>query len=164
MAWTLIHSFLNDTCVHGVPLRRASLPGSMTRQRAGGCPVDHETPVSTDLPAAVAELLHRRGINNSFGPPANDMLYCLGGPDLYRRREEADASDDTCVDLVLKVCDQHQTISFDLYPYDLVPERGGSGPNDPRQSSTITLPAHDPVDKVLELVEEWLNRILLLPR
>ncbi len=164
MAWTLIHSFLNDTCQYGAPMIRMPVPEDMPPLQAGPCPVGSRSEMSFALPTAVTELLHRRGIEHSFGSPSNHMLYCLGGPELYRHPEECDVSDDSCVDLILNICDAHQTISFDLYPYDLLPERGGSGPSDPRQSGTIALPAHAHIDKVLELVEEWLDDILLLPR
>ena len=159
--WRLVHHYLNDLCTSGFPLRRGPFPS----KRRPPCPADHGSDVSVALPAALADLLQRRGLDHGYGPTSNSMLYCLGGPELYRRPEECDVDNSSCIDLVLNVCDEHKTISVDLYPYDLVPERGGSGPDDPRRSEPIVLDAgSDVVTQVIARVERWLADIVRLPR
>ena len=110
----------------------------------------------------VTALLRRHGIDYQPVGDNNSWLWCLGGPELYRNPDPEAA--DTCVDLHLNVCDEHKAISVDLWPYDLIPETGGTGPDDPRQASTLPLGDSDQVvSAVMDRFEPWLDQILVLP-
>ena len=121
--------------------------------------------VASRLTDAVASLLSRRGYDYPPSGDSNSLLWCLGGPSLYRNEEDREsASADDCLDLNLVVCDAHRAISLELYPYDLVPERGGSGPDDPLRSEPIKLDGEqDIVEQVMVRVEPWLDSIVKLP-
>lgn len=152
VSWRIAHHFVDGVC--------SSL----------GCPKSGRSTVSMTLANAVDDLLRRRGFDHAPVGESNDVLWCLGGPDLYRDTcdmDERPLLDDLCVDLELKVCDRHKTITLRLYPYDLVPESGGSGPGDQLRSSPIGLVGLDDdgvVADVIARAEVWLDSIIVLPR
>lgn len=177
MTWQLVHHHVGSPCSSGVPLRRNGLIDRVRMPRGGGgltvrnrrpsCPLDDGSLVATTLGPAVTALLHRRGIDYEPVGPSNSLLWCLGGTELYRKPDDVDELQaDDCLDLQLRVCDAHRTISLELYPYDLVPERGGSGPDDPLQSEPIDLGDNQPevIDQVMVRLESWLEEILFLSR
>jgi len=160
MTWRLAHHFAGSTCEWGTRLTWGGL-----RNRQPTCPKDLGSPISSELGPAVTALLLRRGIDYDPVGPSNALLWCLGGPELYRAPDDVeDLQSDSCLDLNLRVCDEHRTISLELYPYDIVPEWGGSGPDDPTQSEPIDLGDESTaIDEVVALAELWLDEILLLP-
>lgn len=142
--WTLNHNFVDHPCPAGLPKR------CWTRSEG----------VSTQLRDEITRML--RSIDNQYQPVGErgEWLWCLGGPDLYR---EDGVTQEGCVDLHLSVCEKHQVVSVHLFPYDLVPESGGSSISDPRQATPISLPSNatsDLVTNVCARVESWLNSIL----
>lgn len=141
-------------------MRRRSYPAP--------CPADHGSEVVQTLGPAITELLVRRGINYVTGTgPAHNLLWCLGGPEFYRSPDEVSEDclqSDSCLDLTLRVCDEHRVVSLELYPYDIVPEWGGTGPDDPFVSEPVPLdPERNVTTEVLERLERWLDEILVLP-
>ena len=167
-AWRLVHHFLGSPCGWGVPLTRR--PRRFGR-REPSCPVSLGSDVASELAPAVTKLLARRGIDYDPAGPSHAALWCLGGPELYRTPADAGdidadgANGQLCLDLNLRVCDEHRTISLELFPYDLVPEWGGSGPDDLRKSDPIELASSGSiVDQVIARLEAWLDEILVLPK
>lgn len=119
----------------------------------------------------VTTMLLTRGIDYPPAAGDNRWLWCLGGPELYRRPFpegvdglETHLNADTCVDLNLYVCDEHEVVSVDVFPFDLVPEWGGSGPDDPRQSESVALGSRSQAAAAVpDRVEGWLDRVLMWP-
>jgi len=113
-------------------------------------------------------MLARRGVQYDPVGEGGSWLWCLGGPDLYRRpfpeSYEDCAVDDSCLDLNVWVCDEHRIVTADLFPYDLVPETGGSSIEDPRRSTPIPLGQDGAVaaKEFLHRLEAWLGEILIL--
>jgi len=125
--------------------------------------------LSTSIRDNVTSILSARSID--YHPVGDDgsWLWCLGGPDLYRKPmqsgDEDFADSNMCLDLHIWVCEQHEVLCAELYPYDLVPESGGSSIDDPRRSQPIVLDqdAHLAAIDFLARLETWLDRILDLP-
>lgn len=163
--WRLVHHFVDSRCDQHMRLERGRFP--LRRTSKPRCPADHGSPISQQLGPAVTDLLRRRGIDYDPAGEPHSLLWCLGGPELYRNPSEVDAevrTDDSCLDLNLRICDDHETISIELFPYDLVPERGGNTIENPRRSDPIELSSDDRVvDEVLGRLESWLDEILVLP-
>jgi len=143
--WTLNHNFVDHPCPAGSPRRCGN------RSEA----------ISAQLRDEITRIL--RSIDNQYHPVGErgEWLWCLGGPDLYRDNRVAQEG---CVDLHLSVCETHQVVSVHLFPYDLVPESGGSSLTDPLQATPIALPCDttsDTIASVCARVEDWLNSILV---
>lgn len=166
MAWQLTHRFVGSPCERGAVLRLGSR-GRWTRRR-GRCPHDKGSGLGAALAEEVTAFLRSRGIDCQPAAGGNTWLWCLGGPDLYRRPfpygfDDLDTSD-TCVDLNLYVCDLHHAVSVELYPYDLIAERGGSSPDDPRHSESVELGDIEQVPAaVLDRLEPWLDEVVAWP-
>lgn len=163
VTWHLQHSFVNDRCTKGQPNRRKGRFSRPSR-RQESCPQAGDSDVAARLTSAITAMLARQGIVYEPGGETR-VLWCLGGQELYRDPAEVDHDDpEMCLDLNLTVCDEHQTISLRLESYDLVPEWGGTGPDDPRRSEPIPLDDdRDVVDQIGDRLEPWLDEILILP-
>ncbi|MGI9607960.1 MAG: hypothetical protein ACR2P0_17660 [Acidimicrobiales bacterium] len=163
MTWQLSHHFVGMTCDRAMRLSRFGRAKRPTCPHVGGAGVGEA------IADSITALLLRRGIDYPPAAGGNTWLWCLGGPDLYRRPLPADFDEqnlgaETCLDLNLYVCDRHKIVSLELFPFDLVPEYGGSGPGNPRQSTPIGLGADAAaVAGLLERAEPWLDEILEFP-
>ena len=170
--WHLHHDFLGHPCTRS---NRSALyrgPGGRVVQRlTRPKPCDRVRPTAfTDgVRDGVTAVLRRRGIDHAPVGGSTSWLWCLGGPDLYRRPLPDDHEDyfdpHTCIDLNVWVCAEHQVFSADLYPFDLVDEVVDSEPPHRRSSTPQPLAADsgEATSRFLIELEQWLDRILVEP-
>ena len=114
-------------------------------------------------------MLARRGVHYDPVGEVGSWLWCLGGPELYRLPLPSGYEDceveDSCLDLNVWVCDQHRILTVDLFPFDSVPEAGGTSIDDPRLSTPVHLgqDGATAAKEFLRRLEAWLDEILVLP-
>jgi len=172
MEWQLTHCYLDAPCSSGAPL--VALPTTLAerlvcwRSKPRTCEKDLGLGIGVALRREIDDLLSRRGFPSDSPPGGSPWLWCLGGPEIYRQplseEDQLDLHEDSCVDLNLYVCETHQTVSAQVDRIDAVPEFGGSGPEDPRQSSSISLgDTEQAVEAAMALLTEWLDSEIISP-
>lgn len=133
------------------------------------CEKDLGLGVGESVRKQLGQLLASRGFEDgSSSRDGSPWLWCLGGSEVYRQplseEDQLDLQPDSCVDLNLYVCETHMTISAQIDRIDAVPEWGGSGPEDPRQSDPIPLGDRGQVvDAAMALLTSWFDHEVISP-
>lgn len=172
MSWHLTHCYIGAPCEAGEPhvSRRSHRIGRLLQRRhvTGQCEKDMGLGIGQSLRDHVEQLLTSRGFPVDHSNGDSPWLWCLGGPEAYRQpisqEELNDLKTGSCIDLNLYVCETHQSVSAQIEHIDAVPEWGGSGQHDPRQSNPIPLGiSSQVVEAAMGQLTKWLEEEIISP-